>query len=159
MIKSLAVKSGMLVTTVLLVLWMGWPAPLDPTMLAGVQTGEGEREETALQREEPHTAPQATVATTSSIPTGARSQGKQGKLDLNRATAEELQHLPGIGPVLAQRVIEQRTTHGAFHTVDGLRNVKGIGKKRMDQLRPLIMVDQVTKVETKQDARLKAKTL
>jgi hypothetical protein len=61
--------------------------------------------------------------------------------------------------VLAQRVIEQRTTHGAFHTVDGLRNVKGIGKKRMDQLRPLIMVDQVTKVETKQDARLKAKTL
>jgi competence protein ComEA len=159
MIKSLAFKSGMLVTTVLLVLWMGWPAPDDPTVLVGVQTGEGEREETALQREEPHTAPQATVATTSSIPTGARSQGKQGKLDLNRATAEELQHLPGIGPVLAQRVIEQRTTHGAFHTVDGLRNVKGIGKKRMDQLRPLIMVDQVTKAETKQDARLKANAL
>ena len=156
MIKSLAIKSGMLVTTVLLVLWMGWPAPDDPNMLAGVQTSEGEE---TTGRDEPHTAPQATVATTSSIPTGARSQGKQGKLDLNRATAEELQHLPGIGPVLAQRVIEQRTTHGAFHTVDDLRNVKGIGKKRMDQLRPLIMVDQVTKAETKQDARLKAKTL
>jgi competence protein ComEA len=157
MIKSLAIKSGMLVTTVLLVLWMGWPAPDDPNMLAGVQTSEGK--ETAGRSDEPRTVPQATVATTSSIPTGARSQSKQGKLDLNRATAEELQHLPGIGPVLAQRVIEQRTTQGAFLTVDGLRNVKGIGKKRMDQLRPLIMVDQVTKVETKQDARLKAKTL
>ncbi len=159
MIKSLAVKSGMLIPTVLLVLWMGWSAPHDPSMLAGMQTGEGEREETALQREEPpHTAPQATVATTSSSPTAARSQGKQGKLDLNRATAEELQHLPGIGPVLAQRVIEQRRTHGAFHTVDGLRNVKGIGKKRMDQLRPLVVVDVLTKGEPKRDAK-KAKAL
>jgi competence protein ComEA len=158
MIKSLAIKSGMLVTTVLLVLWMGWPVSHDLPTLAGVQAGEDEREETAERRDEPHTAPQATVATTSSIPTGARSQGKQGKLDLNRATAEELQHLPGIGPVLAQRVIEQRTTHGAFHTVDGLRNVKGIGKKRMDQLRPLVVVDVVTKSEPKRDAK-KAKAL
>jgi competence protein ComEA len=156
MIKSLAIKSGMLMTTVLLVLWMGWPAPDDPTMLAGVQTSEGE--ETAGRSDEPHTALQATVATTASIPTAARSQGKQGKLDLNRATAEELQHLPGIGPVLAQRVIDQRTTHGAFHTVDGLRNVKGIGKKRMDQLRPLVVVDVLTKSEPKRDAK-KAKAL
>jgi competence protein ComEA len=97
------------------------------------------------------------VTTRSAIPTAGQSQRPQGKLDLNRATAEQLQRLPGIGPVLAQRVIEQRTTHGPFHTVDDLRDVKGIGKKRMDQLRPLIMVDQVTKAEIKRDARPKAK--
>lgn len=155
MLNSLAIKAGMLATAVLLILWIGWPTPHDPADLVGMQTGEGE---TAVPPEEPPAAPPATVATTSSIPTGARSQGKQGKLDLNRATAEELQHLPGIGPVLAQRVIEQRTTHGAFHTVDGLRDVKGIGKKRMDQLRPLVMVDVLTKREPKRDAK-KAKAL
>ena len=159
MIKSLAIKSGMLVTTVLLVLWIGWPAHHDPTTLAGVQTGGGEREETERQREEQRTAPQAVVATTSAIPTGARSQGKQGKLDLNHATVEDLQHLPGIGPVLAQRVIERRTAHGPFHTVDDLRDVKGIGKKRMDQLRQLVMVDRAGKAMPKPDAKLKAKAL
>ena len=157
MIKSLAIKSGMLVTTVLLILWMGWPAPQDLPTLAGVQTGEEEREETAGGSDQPRPA-QATVAMTSSIPTVAQSQSKQGKLDLNRATAEELQHLPGIGPVLAQRVIEQRTTHGPFHDVDGLRDVKGIGKKRMDQLRSLVVVDVLTKAEPKRDAK-KAKAL
>jgi competence protein ComEA len=158
MIKSLAIKSGMLVTTVLLILWVGWPAPQDLPTLAGVQTGEEEREETAGGSDQSRPAPQATVAMTSSIPTGARSQSKQGKLDLNRATAEELQHLPGIGPVLAQRVIEQRTTHGPFHDVDGLRDVKGIGKKRMDQLRSLVVVDVLTKAEPKREAK-KAKAL
>ena len=159
MIKSLAIKGGMLVATVLLALWIGWPTSHDPAHLVGIQAGEEEREETAVQREEPRTAPHSSAPKASTIPTGARSQSKQGKVDLNHATAEELQHLPGIGPVLAQRVIEQRTAHGPFHTVDDLRDVKGIGKKRMDQLRPLLMVDQVTKAETQRDARRKAKAL
>jgi competence protein ComEA len=159
MIKSLAIKGAMLAATVLLAVWIGWPAPHDPAPLAGGQGGEGAPEETERQREEQRTAPPAVVATTSAIPTGARSQGKQGKLDLNHATAEELQHLPGIGPVLAQRVIERRTAHGPFHTVDDLRDVKGIGKKRMDQLRLLVTVDRAGKATPKPDAKVKAKAL
>lgn len=158
MLKSLAIKAGMLVTTVLLVVWIGWPASHDPAPIAAVMSGEGEHQET-VPRDEPIPVARSAQQTTSEIPTVVRSKDKPGKLDLNRATAEELQHLPGIGPVLAQRVIEQRTKHGPFHTVDDLRDVKGIGKKRMDQLRPLLAVDHVTRTELQRDARRKAKAL
>ena len=158
-LKSLAVKAGMLATTVLLVLWIGWPIQLELVAPSGVRTVEEEGRHTGMQLEAPRPAPQRDVTMLSAIPTAGQSQRTQGKLDLNRATAEQLQLLPGIGPVLAQRVIEQRATHGPFHTVDDLKDVKGIGKKRMDQLRPLIMVEQVTKAETTRDARLKAKAL
>jgi competence protein ComEA len=60
---------------------------------------------------------------------------------------------------LARRVIAQRTTHGPFHTVDDLRDVKGIGKKRMDQLRPLVMVNVAAKTELTRKAKLKTKAL
>ncbi|WP_447986932.1 ComEA family DNA-binding protein [Nitrospira sp. Nam74] len=158
MFKSLAIKVGMLVATVVLVLWIGWPIQPElvaPLIVRSVEKGE----QTAVQPVTSVPAPQRIVTTLSTVPTAGHSQRTHGKLDLNRATAEQLQHLPGIGLVLAQRVIEQRTTHGRFHAVDDLREVKGIGKKRMDQLRPLIMVDEVTKVETKRDAGLKAKAL
>ena len=159
MLKSLAVKAGMLATTVLLVLWIGWPIPPEPVAPSGVRSVGGEGEQTVIEPEAPPPNPEHTVTALLAVPTAGQSQRTQGKLDLNRATAEQLQRLPGIGPVLAQRVIEQRTTHGPFHTVDDLRDVKGIGKKRMDQLRPLIMVDQVSKAETKRDASLKPKAL
>ena len=158
-LKSLAVKVGMLATTVLLVLWIGWPIQPEPVAPSGVQSVEEESRQTIMQAVTPRPAPERTVTTRSAIPTAGQSQRTQGKLDLNRATAEQLQRLPGIGPVLAQRVVEQRTMHGPFHTVDDLSDVKGIGKKRMDQLRPLIMVDQVSKAETKRDASLKPKAL
>ena len=158
MLKSLAIKAGMLAATVLLVLWIGWP--IQPELFAPLAVRSVEKgEHTVVQSVTSVPAPQRIITTPSTVPTAGQSQRTQGKLDLNRATAEQLQRLPGIGPVLAQRVIEQRMMHGRFHTVDDLREVKGIGKKRMDQLRPLIMVDQVTKVETKRDARLKAKAL
>ena len=158
MLKSLAIKAGMLSATVLLVVWIGWP--IQPELVAPLAVRSVEKgEHTLVQSVTPVPAPQRIITTPSTVPTAGQSQRTQGKLDLNRATAEQLQRLPGIGPVLAQRVIEQRTTHGRFHTVDDLREVKGIGKKRMDQLRPLIMVDQVTKVETKRDVGLKAKAL
>jgi competence protein ComEA len=158
MFKSLATKAGMLAATVLLVLWIGWP--IQPEVVAPLAVRSVEKSEhTVVQPVTSVPAPQRIVTRLSTVPTAGQSQRTQGKLDLNRATAEQLQRLPGIGPVLAQRVIEQRTTHGRFHTVDDLREVKGIGKKRMDQLRPLIMVDQVTKVEARRDPGLKPKAL
>lgn len=61
-------------------------------------------------------------------------------LDLNSATQAQLDALPGIGPVLAERIVAWRTEHGRFTSVDELGEVSGIGAKAMERLRPLVRV-------------------
>lgn len=65
--------------------------------------------------------------------TGGAAPG--GLLDLNAATAEQLDALPGIGPVLAERIVEWRTEHGGFRSVDQLREVPGIGESKYATLK------------------------
>ena len=62
-----------------------------------------------------------------------------GLIDLNRASAEELESLPSIGPALAARIIEYREQH-PFRTVDDLDQVKGIGPKTLEAVRPFVIV-------------------
>ena len=57
------------------------------------------------------------------------------KVDLNSATAEELTKLPGIGPVLAQRIADHREANGRFAVVDDILNVNGIGRATLDKFR------------------------
>ncbi len=59
-------------------------------------------------------------------------------VSLNTATADQLDTLPGVGPVLAQHIIEYRTQHGGFRAVDELREVNGIGESRFADLRNLV---------------------
>lgn len=68
-------------------------------------------------------------------PTGASPAAPIG---LNTATAEQLDELPGVGPVLAQHIIDYRTEHGGFRSVDELREVNGIGDKRYADLQNLV---------------------
>jgi competence protein ComEA len=61
-------------------------------------------------------------------------------VDLNSATLEQLDALPGIGPVLAQRILEWRAAHGRFTSVDELGEVSGIGEATLAELRPAVTV-------------------
>jgi competence protein ComEA len=80
-------------------------------------------------------------------PAGALDAGSQraeaplvpaGPIDVDRASAEELDRLPGIGPALAQRIIEDRAAHGPFGSVEGLQRVRGIGPALATRLAPLV---------------------
>ncbi|MFJ4711758.1 helix-hairpin-helix domain-containing protein [Streptomyces sp. NPDC088785] len=61
-----------------------------------------------------------------------------GPVGLNTASAEQLDTLPGVGPVLAQHIIDYRTEHGGFRSVDELREVNGIGDRRFEDLQNLV---------------------
>ena len=65
---------------------------------------------------------------------------KPALLNINTASAEELQTLPNIGAGMAQRIIDYRTQHGNFTSVDALQKVKGIGAKTLEKLRPFVDV-------------------
>ena len=74
-------------------------------------------------------------------PAAAGSGGEAGgQLDLNAATAEDLDALPGIGPVLAERVVDWRTENGPFRSVDQLREVPGIGEAKYAVLEKKVRV-------------------
>lgn len=62
-------------------------------------------------------------------------------LNINTATAEELTALPGIGDVLAQRIVAYRDAHGGFTSVEEIMNVSGIGQKRFESLRDFITLE------------------
>ncbi len=68
----------------------------------------------------------------------AGAPGPAAPLSLNAATAEQLDSLPGVGPVLAQHIVDHRSRHGGFRTVAELRDVDGIGERRFADLEPLV---------------------
>jgi len=61
-------------------------------------------------------------------------------VNLNTASAAELQEVPGIGPVTAEKILQMRKSYGAFKSVDDLRAIKGIGPTRLDKMRKYLEV-------------------
>jgi comEA protein len=61
-------------------------------------------------------------------------------IDLNTASAKELQQLPGVGPVTAQRIVEMREKSGRFRRVEDLLAIRGISQKKLAALRPYVSV-------------------
>lgn len=78
------------------------------------------------------------VTANGGAPTADATSGRI--IDLNTATAADLDTLPGIGPALAQRIIDYRTQHGGFRSVDELRNVSGIGDTKFAEIKDLVSV-------------------
>lgn len=66
------------------------------------------------------------------------TSSKPELLNINTASAEELQTLPNIGVQMAQRIVDYRTQHGKFASVAALQDVKGIGAKTLEKIRPFV---------------------
>ncbi|MEX2278463.1 MAG: ComEA family DNA-binding protein [Acidimicrobiia bacterium] len=81
---------------------------------------------------------QIVVPSSSVLP--ARAVDNDGVVVVNRATLTELESLPGVGPVLAERILSHRGEHGPFETVEDLLDVSGIGEATLDRLRPLVRI-------------------
>lgn len=73
-------------------------------------------------------------------PPAAGSSGSSGKVNINTAGAAELETLPGIGPALAERIVTYRTEHGAFRSLEDIKNVSGIGEGRFAQIKERISI-------------------
>ena len=148
MIQSLMVKLGMLAFTLGVVFWIGWQAPQlreksgasvvgdVPSSVAAPATAASDNAAAGrvMASSQPARRTQAAYGVQ------ANTSRQQQALDLNRASAADLEQLPGIGAVLAQRMITYRQSHGGFQTVEELRQVKGIGRKKLDRVRPLVTV-------------------
>jgi competence protein ComEA len=82
--------------------------------------------------------PQRAPPGTAGVVPGAPATPAGGRVSLATATIEQLDTLPGIGPVTAQKIVDWRTTHGPFRSVDDLDQIPGIGPARVEQLRDLV---------------------
>jgi competence protein ComEA len=85
--------------------------------------------------------PAAATVEASGAPSGAEAGGSPvgGKVHLSAASADELDELPGVGPVTAQKIVDWRMQHGPFRTLEDLDAIPGIGPARIEQLRDLVV--------------------
>jgi competence protein ComEA len=140
---SLLLKLGMFAATIGVVFWIGWtlPTSFDREQDIAAKSFEGSKAEiTSGSGNATGVSPSPVTLLSVQPSTAAPKRAHRGLLDLNRATEQDFDALPGIGPKLAERIMEYRQSVGAFHSLDELRNVKGIGSKKFERIRPLVTV-------------------
>jgi competence protein ComEA len=108
----------------------GGPKPKAALELVNLAAPIADGQQILVPVREDVTAAPAAADPAQSLPTA--------KVHLNTATLEQLDTLPGVGPVTAQRILDYRTEHGSFQSVDELDAVSGIGPARLEQLKPLV---------------------
>jgi competence protein ComEA len=160
MMHALFLKLGMLVMTMAVVFWIRWQIPdrsperaasMDESSAASVRSFITAESETSGS-DRIKTGPVSAKSRLSNDAHTAGNPSPRELLDLNSATADQLESLPGIGAALAQRVIAYRKSVGRFQAVEDLRAVKGIGVKKFDRIKPLVTV-AAANVEAKAEKR------
>lgn len=137
MLSSLLVRLAMVALTMGIVCWIGWtiPASRDAEILHAEGPLEVDRSPLPpVTPEVPLTPPSQGHVREFSRPSAPLT------LDVNRASQQDFERLPGIGPVLARRIVEYRESRGAFQDIEQLRRVKGIGKKTFERIRAFVAV-------------------
>lgn len=127
---------GAMVTDTILIETETQPSGAQETVETFGRLPDAENVSSAAQEPETPEPSPASAAEPASQPVPSES----GRMDLNSATLEELDTLPGIGPVLAQRIIDYRESQGGFQSVEELVNVSGIGEKTYEKLADLVEV-------------------
>ena len=138
-LASLLFKLTMVALTVGVVWWIGWtvqaPQEIETRHAQGTVEAGGMAPQPLSLSTRPSMIPQAQGGAN-----GRPRPPMPAALDVNRATERDFERLPGIGPVLARRIVEYRETRGTFQDVDELRRVKGIGKKTFERIRAFVAV-------------------
>jgi len=150
---SLLLKCAFLGASVGFIYWVGWPQPTIPAVSMPSMAQSGSPSSSTLSSGSTgHTHNAAPVSSLREkeflqpLPLVADGEiGQTGEstafvVDLNDGTSAELEHLPGIGAVLAERIVAHRVSHGAFRQIEDLILVPGIGEKRFQQVRPFVGV-------------------
>ena len=75
------------------------------------------------------------------IPKGSDQPPSRVRININQATTEELESVPGLGPKLSQRIVEYRNIHGPFRKLEDLVDVRGIGPKNLEKLADHLVVE------------------
>lgn len=142
-LQSLLIKLAMLGMTMGVVLWIGWQVPQTMQRPAVTHAASLSSDNASI--------PMAPEVGSRIPPVGVsetrRVSNSPQRVDLNRATAADFDQLPGVGPVLAKRMVDYRKSVGRFHAVEDLRAVKGIGKKKLEQLKPFVTVTKSATLE------------
>lgn len=142
--QSLLLKLGMFAATMGVVFWIGWalPTSFDREHDLAAKSFERPQAESVSGNGSAAVVSPSSVSLLSdrSATLAPPKRFHRGLLDLNRATEQEFDALPGIGPQLAERIMKYRQSVGAFHSPEELRAVKGIGKKKFERIRSLVTV-------------------
>lgn len=135
-----AVRDGARVTDAIVAAG-GTSADADVEQLnLAARVADGERIYVPKKGETPPIAVSPGPAPTSGAAGGGKAPAASGPVDLNAATAEQLDALPGVGPATATAILAYRSSHGRFRSVTELLEVPGIGPTKLEALRPLVKV-------------------
>lgn len=142
--KSLFLKGGILGFGFVAVLWAGWPQP----PITPLDHFSSRSESEAVQENQHQLPPVSSISNNESLRASTQGGNLQTAdvpplVNLNVSSQKELEALPGIGKVLAGRIVTYRSTHGAFQRINDLVKVSGIGGKRLQRLLPYVTVEAI----------------